>query len=103
MVNKRLSREEQETIITFDRTPHKAVIFTYEPTWQKHLEQRLGLKPIADNGFGAREYLLDKNFIRLPPKKQGLSTEQREDRAARLRANKAKGKSKPKAQTTVLI
>ena len=38
-----LSREEQETIITFDETTADAIIFTYSKTWQQHLEKRLCL------------------------------------------------------------
>jgi hypothetical protein len=26
-----------------------------EKTWQRHLEKKLGLKPVMDNGFGGKE------------------------------------------------
>jgi hypothetical protein len=81
-----LSKEEQETIINFNKAEAVASIFTYEKSWQRHLEKRLGLKPIKDNGFGAREYELDKKLIRMPMAKRQMSAEQREKMAARGRA-----------------
>jgi len=54
-----LSNYEQETIINFNKDEAIARIFTYEKTWQQHLEKRLGLKPIMDNGFGGKEYEID--------------------------------------------
>lgn len=57
---------EQETIINFNREEKEATIFTYEKTWQNHLEDRLHLKPTMDNGFGGREYVLDKKRISMP-------------------------------------
>jgi len=62
----RLSRSEQETVINFNKGENTAYIFTYEKTWQKHLEKKLGLKPVMDNGFGGKEYELPKNMIRPP-------------------------------------
>jgi len=61
-----LTLEERETIITFDETPEKAVIFTYNKTWQQHLEKKLGLKPVMNNGYGGREYHIDKKLVRPP-------------------------------------
>ena len=83
-----LNREEQETIINFNKAEDMASIFTYEKRWQKHLEKRLGLRPIKDNGFGAREYLLDKHLLRLPqPKrKREMTKEEKEKIATRLRS-----------------
>lgn len=46
-----LTNYEQETIINFNKAENIAHIFTYENTWQKHLEGRPGLKPIMDSGF----------------------------------------------------
>jgi len=59
-MRRRLSNYEQETIINFNKDEAIAHIFTYEKTWQQHLEKRLGLKPTMDNGFGGREYEIDK-------------------------------------------
>jgi len=63
---KSLTRQEQETIINFNKEDAMASIFTYEIAWQKHLEKNLKLKPIMDNGFGGREYQVDKRRIRPP-------------------------------------
>jgi hypothetical protein len=35
-------------------------------TWQRHLEKKLGLKPVMDNGFGGKEYKIEKKRIRPP-------------------------------------
>ena len=59
-MRRRLSNYEQETIINFNKDEAIVHIFTYEKTWQQHLEKRLGLKPTMDNGFGGREYEIDK-------------------------------------------
>lgn len=61
-----LSSHEQETIITFDKESKNAEVFTYEKTWQRHLEERLHLTPKYDNGFGGRAYELDKKRISKP-------------------------------------
>ena len=51
----RLTSYEQETIINFNKDEEIAYIFTYEKNWQQHLEKKLGLEPLYDNGFGSRE------------------------------------------------
>jgi len=56
-----LSAYEQETIISFNKAEDIANIFTYDKTWQKHLEGKLGLKPVMDNGFGSKGYKIKKN------------------------------------------
>lgn len=70
-----LSSYEQETIIKFNKAEGAAHIFTYEKTWQQHLEKRLGLKPMMDNGFGGKGYEIDKKRIRLPRAPVRLSAE----------------------------
>ena len=65
-MRRRLSSYEQETIINFNKDEAIAHIFTYEKTWQQHLEKRLGLKPTMDNGFGGKGYEIDKKRIRPP-------------------------------------
>lgn len=80
----KLSNEERETIITFDQTTEPASIFTYSPRWQKHLEGRLGLKPVLDNGYGGKEYIVPKNRIGMPRAPLKLSVEQREVIGKRL-------------------
>jgi hypothetical protein len=71
----RLSGYEQETIINFNKEEKMAWIFTYDKTWQKHLEDKLGLKPIMDNGFGGKEYQIDKKRITMPRTPRKLSQE----------------------------
>lgn len=61
-----LDNSEKETIINFNKMEKEASIFTYEKTWQKYLEKKLGLEAVSDNGFGAKEYIIDKSRIRLP-------------------------------------
>ena len=72
-----LSAYEQETIINFNKAEDTASIFTYEKTWQKHLERKLGLKPVMDNGFGGKEYEIEKKRIRPPRATVRLSAEAR--------------------------
>lgn len=73
----RLSNYEKETIINFNKAEDVAYIFTYEKTWQQHLEKKLGLKPTMDNGFGGKEYEIDKRRIRPPRAPVRLSAEAR--------------------------
>ena len=81
---RKLSRYEQETLINFNKAEDIAHIFTYEKTWQLHLEKRLGLKPTMDNGFGGKEYEIDKKRIRPPRAPIKLSAEARAKRASQL-------------------
>lgn len=84
-MNRSLSLDERETIITFDETPADAVIFTYNKKWQSRLEQKLGIKPTFNNGYGGREYHIPKKRIPMPRVPRKLSPEQREKLANRLR------------------
>lgn len=84
--NKGLSHLEQETIIIFNKEEADAHVFTYEYTWQRHLEKRFGLTPVMDNGFGGKEYIVPKTRISKPlpfREKRILSEEQK----AKLRQN----------------
>ena len=69
-INNRLTRAEKETIILFSEDDEEATIFTYLKSWQNHLEKKLGLKPVFDNGFGGKEYKVDKSRIKPPRKKK---------------------------------
>jgi len=69
----RLSKYEQETIINFNRGDHIVSIFTYDRVWQRHLENKLGLKPVIENYHGGKEYEVDKSCIRMPQKKRSCS------------------------------
>jgi len=85
-VAERLSNYEKETIITFNKADDIAHIFTYEKTWQKHLEKRLGLKPVMDNGFGGKDYEIEKKRIRPPRAPVRLSAEARAKLIKRMKA-----------------
>ena len=84
----KLTNYEQETIINFNKEEKIAYIFTYEKSWQKHLEKKLGLKPLYDNGFGGREYTIDKKRIKLPRAPRRLSDSAKEKLSERLHANR---------------
>ena len=87
---KRLSAYEHETIILFNKAEDTATIFTYEKTWQKHLEGKLGLKPIMDNDFGGKEYELPKSRIKPPKAPRRLSESAKQRLAERLPKNPAR-------------
>ena len=84
----KLTSYEQETIINFNKAEDVAYIFTYEKTWQKHLEGKLGLKPVKDDGFGGREYELPKTRIKPPRAPRKLSDSAKEKLAERLHHNR---------------
>jgi len=84
----RLTSYEQETIINFNKAEDVAYIFTYEKTWQQHLEKKLGLKPVMDNGFGGKEYEMPKSRIKLPRAPRKLSDSARKKLAERLYGNR---------------
>ena len=79
-----LTSYEQETIINFNKAEDIAYIFTYEKTWQQHLEKKLGLKPVMNNGHGGKEYVLPKSRIKPPRAPKQLSAEAREELTERL-------------------
>ena len=83
-MTRKLTNYEQETIINFNKAEGVAYIFTYEKSWQKHLEDRLGLKPTMDNGFGGRGYELPKSRIKSPRAPRRLSDSARTKLAERL-------------------
>jgi len=76
-MSRALSAYEQETIISFNKEENTAHIFTYDKKWQKHLERKLGLKPVMDNGFGGKDYEIEKKKIRPPRVSIRLSPEAR--------------------------
>lgn len=83
-MSKTLSGYEQETIINFNKAEDIAYIFTYEKTWQQHLEKKLGLKPTRNNGFGGKEYELPKSRIKPPRAPRKLSPSAKKELARRL-------------------
>lgn len=88
-----LTKRELETIINFNKEERTAYIFTYEKTWQQHMEKKLGIKPILVNDFGGREYLIDKSRIKMPRVPMKLSPEQRKASRDRLRESVLSRKS----------
>ncbi|MFC1972443.1 hypothetical protein ACFLVE_03455 [Chloroflexota bacterium] len=83
-----LTNYDKETIINFNKAEDVAHIFTYEKSWQKHLENRLGLEPVMDNGFGGKEYELPKSRIKLPRAPRRLSDSAKKRLAERLHRNR---------------
>ena len=84
-MSRALSAYEKETIISFNKAEDIAHIFTYEKKWQKHLEGKLGLKPVMDNGFGGKEYEIEKKRIRPPRAPVRLSAEARAELTKRMK------------------
>ena len=84
----KLTNYEQETIINFNKEEQIAYVFTYEKTWQKHFEGKLGLKPVMDNGFGGKEYELPKSRIKPPRAPRKLSDSAKKILAERLHGNR---------------
>ena len=80
-----LSPEERETIISFDETTADAVVWTYNKSWQKQIEIKLGIKPTLVNHLGGKEYQVPKKRIRMPLAPRKLSSEQRQKMGERLR------------------
>ena len=87
-MGQRLTSYEQETIINFNKAEDIAHIFTYEKTWQKHLERKLGLKPVMDNGFGGKEYQINKKRIPMPRAPRRLSVSAKKKLTERLHGNR---------------
>lgn len=86
----RLSFEEQETIIRWDKKNKEAVIYTHEPSLKRKLEAMAKVYPEeiklekADNG--SVEYILPKNLVSIRSPRQGrkLSEEEKRQLAERL-------------------
>jgi len=87
-MSRTLTSYEQETIINFNKEEKMAYIFTYEKTWQKHLEGKLGLKPVMDNGFGGKGYELSKKMIKPPRAPRKLSDSAKKKLVERLHGNR---------------
>lgn len=70
-----LNLYERETIITFNEEEQSAIIFTYNRTWQRHIENKLGIQPIKVLECNGREYVIDKKRIPMPRAPRRLSPE----------------------------
>ena len=80
----RLTGYERETIINFNEAEEIAYIFTYNKSWQRHLESKLSLKPTMDNRYGGKEYEISKKRIRPPRAPKTLSVQTRKSLADNL-------------------
>jgi len=87
-----LTNYEQETIINFNKDEDVAYIFTYEKTWQNHIENRFKIKPDVTNSFGGKSYKVPKSCIRkpMPHFTRQLTKEQREEISKRLKASRTR-------------
>ena len=97
-----LTSYEQETTIGFNKAEDIAYIFTYEKTWQKHLEGKLGLKPVMDNGFGGRSYEVPKKSIKPPRAPKKLSAEAKAKLAERAKGMHQKGNLRAETSITTV-
>jgi len=84
----RLTKYERETIIIFNEADEMASIYTHSRSWQRHLEKKFGLKPTMDNGYGGKEYEIDKKQIKPPRAPRNLSPEDKAKIAQRLLSNR---------------
>ena len=75
---------ERETIILFNDAKPMAQIYTHSQVWQRHLEGKLGLKPVAENSQGGKTYEIDKQRIKPPRAPMKLTEEARAKLAERL-------------------
>ena len=83
-MSRNLTAYEKETIITFNEAEDVAYIFTYNRGWQRHLECKLGLSAVMDNGYGGKEYEVSKKRIRPPLAPKRLSEQTRQKLADNL-------------------
>lgn len=99
-MRQKLSNYERETIINFNEGDSMASIFTYNKTWQKHLEKRLGLESTMDNGFGGKGYQIPKKRIRPPRAPVKLSAEAKAKLTKRLSNSRRKSILRSQNNTT---
>ncbi len=85
----KLSLDEQETIIRWDRAKQGATVYTHEPALKRKLAE---MKKVCSDVIlerednGSVEYTIPKKLIavRKPPKKRTLSSEEKQAIADRL-------------------
>ena len=97
-MDRNLTRAELETIILFNQEDDYCEIFTFEPTWHKHIEEKFGIEPIEDNGIGGKTYRLPKDRIMKPHPKQKMSEETKKKRRAHLRRLAEEKKNPPHSE-----
>ncbi len=72
-MSRKLTKYEQETTKNFNKADNVAYIFTHGKRWQQHIEEKLGIKPTDDNGFGGKNYEVNKS-----PKSSTIYRERRQ-------------------------
>jgi len=86
---------DRETVITFNPVDKTASIWTYDRSWQRHIEGKLGIKPNVINGQtengGGRDDTAPQSSIHMPKAPKKLSENARKEIGERLA--KARGKS----------
>ena len=89
-----LSREEQETIISYNQLDEDAHVFTYDRALMNRLDQISRKSPtviMVSSGDGWREYVCPKKLVTVKTPRQ-LSEEQKQRMAERARQNFHTGK-----------
>ena len=86
---RKLTRYELETVINFNQEEDTGYVFTYESTWQRHIEQRLKIAPYLVNDSGGKSYRVPKHLISKPRAPKNLSAEQRKALGDRLRKTRS--------------
>jgi hypothetical protein len=91
-----MNKEDIETIINYNRGEDIASVFTYDPTLQRHMENRLHVGIYRDYGKHGKEYIVPKKWIPKPrmPRQRVMTDEQRTNASERLkkaRENKKRG------------
>ena len=77
--------QERENIVNFNEAEDIAYIFTHNKAWQRHFEQRLKIKPVADNGCGGLSYEIPKKMVKPPRAPKHLSDDARERLSSRAK------------------
>ncbi len=85
----KLSLDEQETIIRWDRAKQEATVYTHEPALKRKLAEMKKVCPdviLEREDNGSVEYTIPKKLVavRKPPKKRSLSSEEKQAITDRL-------------------
>ena len=81
----RLALHEQETVINYNRAGSVAYIYTCDRALQRHIEKKLGYKPLRVNSHGCKDYEIPKSMLRRPQKPRRMSEEQKGGLRTRLK------------------
>jgi len=96
----RLTKYQQETFYHYNQEESIVYIEAMDPALIRHMEKKLGLKPITIDGWGGKTYEIPKKWLPYPRKPRKLSPETRAKLAKRMRklAKERKNKKKGKNQ-----